>query len=94
MGYNLNAPRNGPPTLSIYSRQGCLCPLVGLIFFWCFSHNVISERANAVSEFGPFRLELGEHRPVRGDRSIALTEKAFDTLCVLLEQHGKLLPRT
>jgi hypothetical protein len=46
--------------LSIYSRQGRLCPLVGLIFFWYFSHNVISERANAVYEFSPFRLELGE----------------------------------
>ena len=76
--------------LSIYSRQGRLCPLVGLIFFWCFSHKVISERANAVCEFGPFRMELGEHRPVRGGRSIALTEKAFDTSCVLLEQYGKL----
>jgi hypothetical protein len=89
VGYNLNA-QEWHPKLSIYSRQGRLCPLVGLIFFWCFSHNVVSERANAVLSSAP----SDEHRLVRGGRSVALIEKAFDTLYVLLEQHGKLVPRT
>jgi adenylate cyclase len=67
--------------------------LVGLIFFWCFSDNVISERTNVVYEFGPFRLEVREHRLVREGRSIPLAGKAFDTLRVLVERHGNLVPK-
>jgi TolB-like protein/tetratricopeptide (TPR) repeat protein len=67
--------------------------LVGLILFWCFSDNVISERTNAVYEFGPFRLEVSEHRLVREGRSIPLAGKAFDTLRVLLERHGTLVSK-
>jgi TolB-like protein/tetratricopeptide (TPR) repeat protein len=82
-----------PPALSINSPDGHLNPLVGLIFFWCFSDNVISERTNVVYEFGPFRLEVSEHRLVREGRSIPLTGKAFDTLRVLVERHGTLVPK-
>ena len=64
------------PTLSIYSPNGWLCPLAGLIFFWCFSDNVISERTNVVYKFGPFRLEVREHRLVREGRSIPLARGA------------------
>ncbi len=64
-----------------------------LIFFWCFSDIVISERTNSVYEFGPFRLEVREHRLSRDGRSIPLTGKAFDTLRVLVERHGTLVSK-
>jgi adenylate cyclase len=67
--------------------------LLGLILFWCFSDNMISERTNVVYEFGPFRLEVREHRLVREGRSIPLTGKAFDTLRVLVERHGTLVSK-
>jgi DNA-binding winged helix-turn-helix (wHTH) protein len=54
---------------------------------------VISESANAVYEFGPFRLELKEHRLLRDGRSVPLTGKAFKTLHILVERHGKLVPK-
>ena len=66
---------------------------MGLIFFWCFSDNVISERTNIVYGFGPFRLEVREHRLVRGGSTIPLTGKAFDTLLVLVERHGTLVSK-
>jgi DNA-binding winged helix-turn-helix (wHTH) protein/pimeloyl-ACP methyl ester carboxylesterase len=54
---------------------------------------VISESTNAVYEFGPFRLELKEHRLLREGRSVPLTGKAFKTLHILVERHGKLVPK-
>ncbi len=54
---------------------------------------MIPEHTKIVYEFGPFRLELGEHRLVREGRSIPLTGKAFDTLRVLVERHGKLVSK-
>jgi DNA-binding winged helix-turn-helix (wHTH) protein/pimeloyl-ACP methyl ester carboxylesterase len=48
---------------------------------------------NAVYEFGPFRLDRQERRLLREGRAIALAGKAFDTLCVLLERHGTLVPK-
>ncbi len=77
----------------MYPRKGRLCPLAGLIFSRCFSDNVISERTNVVYEFGPFRLEVREHRLVREGRSIPLTGKAFETLRVLVERHGTLVSK-
>ena len=67
--------------------------MAGLIFSRCFSDNVISERTNVVYEFGPFRLEVREHRLVREGRSIPLTGKAFETLRVLVERHGTLVSK-
>jgi DNA-binding winged helix-turn-helix (wHTH) protein len=55
---------------------------------------VISERTDIVYEFGPFRLEPKEHRLLREGRSVPITGKAFDTLRVLLERHGTLVPKT
>ncbi len=52
---------------------------------------MISERTNAIYEFGPFRLELGERRLVREGRSIPLTGKAFETLRALVQRHGTLV---
>ena len=52
-----------------------------------------SDRANSVYEFGPFRLEVREHRLSRDDRSLPLTGKAFNTLRVLVERHGELVSK-
>lgn len=65
--------------------------MAGLNFFCYFSDKMISEPANVVYEFGPFRLDVGEHRLVRGNRSVPLTGKAFDTLRVLVERQGRLV---
>ena len=48
---------------------------------------------SVVYEFGPFRLEQSERRLLREDRAIPLPGKAFDTLSVLLERHGKLVSK-
>ena len=50
-------------------------------------------QTTVVYEFGPFRLEQSERRLLCKDRAIPLPGKAFDTLSVLLERHGKLVPK-
>lgn len=67
--------------------------MAGLTFFCYFSDNVSSNLTNTVFEFGPFRLELLEHRLMQQDRIVPLTGKAFDTLRVLLERGGRLVPK-
>lgn len=52
-----------------------------------------ADHANTVYEFGPFRLEVKEHRLARHGRSIPLTGKAFATLYVLVERHGTLVSK-
>jgi len=52
-----------------------------------------SDRASSVYEFGPFRLEVREHRLLREDRAVTLTGKAFHTLRVLVERHGELVSK-
>jgi DNA-binding winged helix-turn-helix (wHTH) protein/pimeloyl-ACP methyl ester carboxylesterase len=54
---------------------------------------VNSDVTSVVYEFGPFRLEQSERRLMREDRAIPLPGKAFDTLSVLLERHGKLVSK-
>src|SRR4030095_9048397 len=81
------------PVLPIYPPTGASGPLARLIFFWCISDKMLSKRTDAVYEFGPFRLEVKEHRLVREGRSIPLTGKAFETLRVLLERHGTLVSK-
>jgi DNA-binding winged helix-turn-helix (wHTH) protein len=54
---------------------------------------MVSDHTNTVYEFGPFRLELKEHRLVRDGHRIPLTGKAFSTLRVLVEHHGKLVSK-
>jgi len=46
-----------------------------------------------VYQFGPFRLDVKEHRLLRGERAVPLTGKAFETLCFLVERHGSLVPK-
>lgn len=51
------------------------------------------KHTDSIYEFGPFRLEVKEHRLVRDGHSVPLTGKAFDTLRVLVERHGSLVSK-
>jgi len=42
-------------------------------------------------EFGPFRLDAAEHTLLRGDKAVALTPKAFETLAMLVRSCGHLV---
>ena len=46
-----------------------------------------------VLEFDGFTVDLGSRLLLRGNRQVALTPKAFDTLAVLLERPGEVLPK-
>jgi pimeloyl-ACP methyl ester carboxylesterase/DNA-binding winged helix-turn-helix (wHTH) protein len=56
-------------------------------------NDVTGTSSNIVYEFDGFRLEMGEHRLTHQGRPVRLTGKAFATLCVLLERHGRLVPK-
>ena len=51
------------------------------------------DRSNAVFQFGPFRLEVREHRLLRDGQPVPLTGKAFQTLCFLVKRHGELVSK-
>ena len=65
----------------------------GLNFFCYFSDTMRQVASNTVYEFGPFRLELREHRLLRQGARIPLTGKAFQTLRVLVEARGNLVSK-
>jgi DNA-binding winged helix-turn-helix (wHTH) protein len=44
-------------------------------------------------EFGPFRLDPAERKLLRGNETVALTPKAFDTLYLLVRNSGQLLEK-
>jgi DNA-binding winged helix-turn-helix (wHTH) protein/TolB-like protein len=44
-------------------------------------------------EFGEFRLDPEKHRLLRDGEIVGLTPKAVETLCVLVQRHGKLVER-
>jgi pimeloyl-ACP methyl ester carboxylesterase/DNA-binding winged helix-turn-helix (wHTH) protein len=67
--------------------------LSGLNFFFYFSETMRQDTSNTVYEFGPFRLELREHRLLRQAARIPLTGKAFQTLRVLVEARGNLVSK-
>src|SRR6266542_3579356 len=46
-----------------------------------------------IYEFGPFRLDPGEGRLLRGDLTVALTPKAFETLALLVQRSGHLVKK-
>ena len=50
-----------------------------------------SRSSRELYEFGPFRLEPSERKLVRGNDTVALTPKAFDTLHLLVRNSGHLL---
>ncbi|HSA91894.1 MAG TPA: alpha/beta fold hydrolase [Terriglobales bacterium] len=47
----------------------------------------------AAYQFGPFRLDVPERQLLRGADSIPLRAKVFDTLALLVENHGRLLTK-
>lgn len=49
--------------------------------------------SSRVYEFGPFRLDVPERQLLRGADSIPLRAKVFDTLALLVENHGRLLSK-
>lgn len=44
-----------------------------------------------IYEFGPFRLEPGEHRLLCNGQHVSLTPKTFDLLLYLVDNHGRLV---
>jgi pimeloyl-ACP methyl ester carboxylesterase/DNA-binding winged helix-turn-helix (wHTH) protein len=44
-------------------------------------------------QFGPFQLDAAEHRLMRNGVAVPLQLKAFETLCVLVENAGRLLKK-
>jgi len=47
----------------------------------------------AAFEFAQFRVDAARRVLLRGESEVALSRKAFDTLLVLLEERGKLVPK-
>ncbi len=46
-----------------------------------------------IYEFGPFRLEVAEHKLLHGTEPVALTAKAFETLVVLVQNSERLVEK-
>jgi DNA-binding winged helix-turn-helix (wHTH) protein len=55
------------------------------------SVRAVMKGTNDIYEFGPFRLEVKERRLLRDGQQVQLRAKVFDTLRVLIENHGKLV---
>ena len=53
----------------------------------------MTKEINRIYEFGEFRLETAERRLLRGDESISLTPKVFDTLLALVRSGGHLVEK-
>ena len=47
--------------------------------------------AGQIYEFGPFRLDLAEHKLLRNDQVLRLTPKALQTLALLIQNSGHLV---
>src|SRR5262249_22553361 len=50
-------------------------------------------KSEQIYEFGPFRLEVSERRLLRDGHPVPLRAKVFDTLCLLVENHGTLVTK-
>jgi len=55
--------------------------------------NLVSTQTSGVYEFGLFRLEVIERRLLRDGHPVELRAKVFDTLRVLVENHGHLVSK-
>ncbi|HVZ18406.1 MAG TPA: winged helix-turn-helix domain-containing protein, partial [Terriglobales bacterium] len=44
-----------------------------------------------VYQFGPFQLDIAERRLIHAGKAVQLRAKVFDTLCILVENHGRLV---
>ena len=53
----------------------------------------MSDAPQATYEFGEFRLDRAEKRLLRDGKVVALAPKAFDTLLLLVENHGRLVSK-
>jgi DNA-binding winged helix-turn-helix (wHTH) protein len=53
----------------------------------------MSRQINRLYEFGPFRLNRGERQLLRGSEVIPLRAKVFETLALLVENHGRLMSK-
>ena len=51
------------------------------------------KKAGPVYEFGPFRLDVSEHRLLHGEEIVPLGPKVFETLLVLIEHSGHVLEK-
>jgi DNA-binding winged helix-turn-helix (wHTH) protein/TolB-like protein/Flp pilus assembly protein TadD len=51
----------------------------------------MSQQAQVLYEFGPFRLDPSQELLVEGERKVPLTPKAYQTLLVLVENRGRTL---
>ena len=51
------------------------------------------ETQQTVQRFGDFTVDVGRRRVMRGGETLALTAKAFDTLCVLIDHRGTTLSK-
>jgi DNA-binding winged helix-turn-helix (wHTH) protein len=49
--------------------------------------------SSQVYEFGPYCLEVGQCRLMRGGEEIRLRPKVFDLLCLLVEQRGQMVDK-
>lgn len=55
----------------------------------------MSKESKEIYEFGPFRLDVGEHlfQRIDGAQNVPLPEKAFQTLVILLRNQGRLVTK-
>jgi len=53
----------------------------------------MSQQAKQLYEFGPFRLDPSQQILVEGKQKVPLTPKAFQTLLVLVENHGRVIAK-
>jgi DNA-binding winged helix-turn-helix (wHTH) protein/tetratricopeptide (TPR) repeat protein len=51
------------------------------------------DSSTRVYEFGPFLLDMRERRLLRNGQPVPLRAKVFDTLCVLVQNHGRLIAK-
>src|SRR5438876_2312427 len=49
--------------------------------------------AQHLYEFGPFRLDPSQRLLLRNGKPVSLTPKVFETLVILVENHGRLLSK-
>ena len=50
-------------------------------------------RSASLYQFGPFQLDPAEHRLLRGGVEVGLQLKAFEILCLLVENAGRLIKK-
>ena len=53
----------------------------------------MNHQPRGIYEFGPFLLDVGDRRLLRNGQSVPLRAKVFDTLRVLVENHGRLVAK-